>query len=245
MRRFVPWALVLVSASSASSDEVHLRGGGKLSGRILSATETGVVVEMPAGNITVPRAQVERVVEGRSALETYGERAASLAPDDREGWAELGRWASNAGLNTQSRAAWGQVLALDPADPEANEALGNVEVNGRWLAEEDAYRAQGYVKHLGEWMTPAERDELRRDQQQSGSEMARLEAEARARREAEAEAREAEERAREAEEEQQEGLPLWWGWGPGPVLWPGQPVTRPERPLERPRPRSGAPGDGL
>ena len=42
-------------------------------------------------------------------------------------------------------AAYKRVLALAPDDKEAREALGFVQVDGRWLTEEESYRARGFV----------------------------------------------------------------------------------------------------
>jgi hypothetical protein len=127
------------------------------------------------------------------------------------------------------------VLATAPDDPEANRALGQVSVGGRWMTEEESYRTRGYVELEDELMTPAERDVLLRERA-AEADRRQVASEARAR-EAEASAREAEARAAEAvaAEQPQDGIPLWWGWGPGPVGWPSPPVSRPSRPVARPR----------
>jgi hypothetical protein len=45
-------------------------------------------------------------------------------------------------------------------DAEANQATGRVLVDNRWVSEEEAYRAQGYVQFEGEWMVPDERQHI-------------------------------------------------------------------------------------
>jgi hypothetical protein len=140
MRRTLPFAFAVLSCTAASADEVYLKGGGRVSGRILQRTATSVEIDVGAGTIAVPASRVERIEEGQGALDVYYERAGALDPKDREGWAALGRWASDKGLTTQSREAYRRVLAADPADAEANQALGNVQVNGRWMTEEEALR---------------------------------------------------------------------------------------------------------
>jgi hypothetical protein len=233
--------LALLSCTAAAPDEVYLKGGGRVCGRIVQRTATSVEIDVGAGTVKVAANQVERIVEGRSALDVYYERAGALDTRDREGWAALARWASDQGLSAQSREAYHRVLAVDPTDPEANQALGNVQVNGQWMTEEAGNRARGYVQFEGEWMTPAERQAIESQRAAADSERARAQAEARAR-QAEAQAQEAEARAKAAEEAQQAeaegGLPLWWGWGPGPVIWPTPPPTppRPPRPPVPPRP---------
>ena len=135
IRRRAAIALVTagLAAATASSDEILLRSGGRVSGVIVERTRTAIVVETGPGRVTLSMSLVEKVVEGRSALEAYRERAEALEPGDVEGWAALARWAAERDLLTQSREAWQRVLAADPSHPEANAALGRVEVDGTWM----------------------------------------------------------------------------------------------------------------
>ena len=236
--------LALALGGVCTADEVFLRGGGRLTGVVVERTKDKVVVETGPGRVTLPMSRVERVVESRSALEAYRERAAALAPGDAQGWADLARWAADHDLLTQSREAWQKTLAADPSSPEANAALGRVEVDGVWMGREDAYRARGYVPFEGRWVTPAEHEALVREralEEQAARE--RREAELRVR-EAEARAREAEARALEAEAAAQpadEGIPLWWGWGWGGYLPPTGPWVPGPHPPHTPG-GSGRPG---
>lgn len=223
-------------AVAASADEVYLKSGGQLSGRIVSRTATEIAVDVGAGRITVPTSTVVRVEEGRSALDDFDDRAAKLAPGDVAGWLALGDWASARALGTQARQAYERALAAAPDSARANEALGRVHVGGRWLSEDEGYQAKGYVKFEGEWITPAEHSAILQERAADGErERARQAADARVA-EAEARAQEAEARAKEAEAQQAtEGIPLWGGWGAGPVLWPTQPVVPPlSRNISRP-----------
>ena len=238
--------LVLVPAM-AGADDVILKGGGRVSGRILSRTDKAVEVDVGAGTITVPMTSVVRIDQKRSPLDDYYERAAALRADDAAGWLALGKWASSEGLGSQARSAFENVVAADPANVEANQALGRVFMDGRWVTQEESYRARGFVQFEGEWMAPADRDAIvkQRDQQQQ-AETAQLEAERRTR-EAEARAAEAEARAREAEAAVpgNAGYPMYWDgyWGYGPSVWPTRPIVTPPRPAQpiarppaRPRP---------
>jgi hypothetical protein len=229
--------LAVLLPLAAGADEVFLESGGKLSGRIVSRTATTIEMDVGAGRIAVPVSSVERVEEGRSALQEYEERAGRIPAGDVDGWVALGEWASARGLGSQSREAYNRALSASPGDPRANAALGNVQVGGRWVSEEEGYRAQGFVEFDGEWMTPAERDAIQRERAADDQrDRQRREAEMRAR-EAEARAEEAEARAAEAEAEAEEagGIPLWYVWGGGPVYWPTEP--RVSRPVARPVPR--------
>jgi hypothetical protein len=232
--------------ATAVADEVYLKSGGQLSGRIVSRTATEVEVDVGAGRIKVPASSVVRIEEGRSALQEYEERAGSLAAGDVAGWVALAGWAEARGLGKQAEEAYHRVLAASPDDSRANQALGNVQMDGRWVSEDESYRARGYVKFEGEWITPAEHEAIVRERSADAErDRQRVAAEGRAR-DAEARAEEAEARAREAESQQVEGIPLWYGWAPGPASWPTGPiVTRPgappgavapPRPVPMPRP---------
>src|SRR5262249_11118588 len=157
---------------------------------------------------------------------------------DVEGWVALGQWASDKGLGAQAREAYHRALAAAPDDPRANAGLGNVQMGGRWVSEDESYQARGFVKFEGQWMTPAEHEAILRERAaEAAHDSARRQAEQSAR-EAEARAQEAEDRARKAEAEAaeaQQGLPLWYGWGAGPVSWPTGPIVVPPN-TTRPRP---------
>jgi hypothetical protein len=226
--------LVLVLAPAlAFADDVFLKGGGRITGRIVARSARTLDIDIGAGRVTLSMNSVERIEEGRSPLEQYDDRAAAMAPDDRDGWLRLARWASGEALGTQARRAYERVLEIDPANPEANQAFGRVELDGRWVTEEERYRARGYVQFEGEWLTPAERETILQHR------AAALEAE-RARLEAELRTREAEARALEAEARAREVYPVlvaptvgWWGgsgtrahvrrfdsfWGPPRDTW--------------------------
>jgi hypothetical protein len=233
----------------AGADDVILKGGGKISGRILSRTDKAVEVDVGAGTITVPMTSVVRIDQKRSALDDYYDRAGQLRADDVAGWLQLGKWASSQGLGTQARTAFENVIAVDPANAEANQALGRVLMDGRWMSQEESYRARGYVQFEGEWMTPADQAALVKQREaQLQAEQAQLDAERRAQA-AEARAAEAEARARAAETTVpgNAGYPMYWGppWGYGPTVWPTRPIVDPPRPAQpiarppaRPRPQN-------
>ena len=238
------WSVAgILLAPFAGADEVYLKGGGQLSGKIVSRTATTIEVDVGAGKIGVPASSVVRIEEGRSPLHEFEDRAGALAASDIDGWVALGDWARSRGLSTQAREAYHRALAASPLDPRANAALGNVQVDGRWVSEDEGYRAKGYVQYQGEWVTPAEQQARERERAaEAGADRARRESETRVR-EAEARAAEAEARAREAEAQQStdDGIPLWYAWGGGPVYWPTGPIVTPpvapSRPIARPLPR--------
>jgi Tfp pilus assembly protein PilF len=155
----------------------------------------------------------------------FDARASKLAPNDTAGWLKLAEWASQNGLPMNAHDAYEKALASAPDNAEARQALGYVQLNGKWLTEDEAYQAQGYVKYQGEWMTPAQ---AQVEQTNSEQDKARREAEHRAQdaeiaaQQADQRAEEAEKRAKKAEEDaQQYAAPVYWGgYGYGVTTWP-------------------------
>jgi hypothetical protein len=183
-----------------------------------------VTINIGDGVVGVPMVRVDRIVKGHSPLDEYDSRAKALAQDDIAGWKMLGRWASQQGLSAQAREAYQKVLLHAPEDPEARGALGFVLQDGRWMTEEESYKARGYVQHDGEWMT---RSEAQMAQASDDARQAQQDAERRANQAeadkilAEQRAAKAEERARDAENRDTWGQPVYWGgWGYGVTVWP-------------------------
>ena len=200
MRRAIV-VLTIALPVLGSADEVFLKGGGKMTGEVVSEDGQSVVLEVGPGRVTVPAARVLRIERSRSPLGTYRERAARLAADDVQGWLELAFWAQERDLDTQAQEAFEHVLRLDPGNASANGALGRVQMDGRWMSQDESYRARGYVSFEGEWMTPAEHEarlRVRAAERQAAA--AQREGELRVR-EAEARAQQAEAEARRAEAE--------------------------------------------
>lgn len=215
--------LLLLVPGLLVADVVYVKGGGSFSGRILEQTAEKVVIDFGDGTIGLQMDQVEKIEKGTSPLDEFDARAKKLGPQDVDGWRSLGLWASTKGLSAQSRAAYKRVLALAPDDREAREALGFVQVDGRWLTEEESYRARGFVKYDGEWMSPAEVQVARSD---AARDQARDEADKRAS-DAQFSAsmdrlqkQEDDKRARD-EADRMRNNPVYWGsFGYGVTSWP-------------------------
>jgi hypothetical protein len=222
---------VALAALPAFADEVHLKGGGRVTGEIIEQTEEQVTVDIGGGTLTVRASSVVSIERGISPMQEFRRRAAEVPAGSAEAWRELARWARGNALQSQAEEAYSQVLAILPDDEEANRALGRVQLDGRWVSEEEGYRARGYVEFEGEWMTPAEQRAILADRQ-TGEEAARRANEERVR---EIEAEQAAERA-SAEAESaafmhgdlpKYGDPVYWGWGAGPTTWPASPQQPP------------------
>ena len=218
--------LLVLAATPLLADEVHLKGGGRVTGEIVKETDAAVTVDIGAGNMTVQRSAVVRIDKSVSPLQKYRAQAAKLEPEDFEGWRELGRWAAGQGLTKQAREAFAKVKAMIPDDPEANHALGLVQLDGHWVTEKESFAARGFVQFEGEWMMPGERQAILEERQ------AIDEADRQAL-DAEIEAYQAEKAEQEAREDAErdiwrgplDNLSNDWGAGYGPLVWPEEPVV--------------------
>ena len=233
--RKTPFLLLLVP-TVLLADEVFLKGAGSISGQIVEQTDTMVTINIGGGTMGVPMANVDHIVKARCPLDDYDDRAKKLGAQDAGGWRALAQWATQQGLSAQATQAYQHLLTLVPNDPEAEEALGFVLLNGQWVTEEESYRARGYVQYDGEWMTTAEAqmhqqnaaaEQAREDAAQNArdAETAKMLADARA---ATAAEKAADEQQRAAEEASWSQPVYWGGWGYGVNTWPSTTVvTRP------------------
>ena len=65
---------------AAAADEVFLKSGGQLSGRVVKRTETTIEVDVGAGHITVPTSSVVRIQDGQSTRRPRAGRRRSRLP---------------------------------------------------------------------------------------------------------------------------------------------------------------------
>jgi len=228
-------ALLVVLAVPLAADEIHLKGGGRLTGEIVEQTAESITVDIGAGRMTVRMSTVVRIDKSASPLSEYRTRAAALGDQDVEGWRELARWASNQGLGTQAREAYQHVTAVVPDDAEANRGLGLVQQDGRWMTEEESFTARGFVKFEGDWMNPGEKQAILAERQAAAAAEAQELAALAQADQAAAQEREAQEAAEEDDfwddSLPELGEPVYWGgYGYTPTLWPVQPTQQPARP---------------
>ena len=126
-------------------------------------TRNAIVVETGPGRVTLSMALVEELVEGRSALEAYRERAEALEPGDVEGWAALARWAAERDMLTQSRETWQRVLgdrSLSPGGqrrPRAGRGGRHLDGPGRGLPRSRFRLVRGTLGHAARARGPGAR----------------------------------------------------------------------------------------
>ncbi len=239
-----------LQATTSTADVVHLNNGRSLEGVILEESAERVILQLPFGEIGMPRSSISRIERGQSTLREYLDRSQELKlrPGTAADWLELALWARGQRLDHSYREATLVAARLDPGLPALAPVMRDLgfeyEVNlGLWVPYEQYMLRRGYVRSGDRWLSPVEAAELRRDM-----EAARVARADRERRDQLARALEMLMLAQiaQAEEERQMrresrpvsyGIPLWGGYPvlvTPPVYHPGPPL----RPLPH-RPKDG------
>ncbi len=114
---------LMASPIVAIADEIKLKDGRVLDGRIISEDAATVTIELKFGPMTIERDRIEAITRGATDLEVYADRLGKLAPTDLEGHAELARWCEEQSLEREALKTWKLVLALDAEHEEAKEKV--------------------------------------------------------------------------------------------------------------------------
>ncbi|MFN6145900.1 MAG: hypothetical protein ACK5AL_06050 [Planctomycetota bacterium] len=112
---------------------------------------------------------------GQSAAQLKNELKTkeTAAKKDPQKLYEVGVWAKEKALAVDAKRLFEAVLKIKPDHPGANEALGNVLVEGKWLAAKEAdalrkkalaaeYTAKGFVEVAGVWVEKDKADDAKR-----------------------------------------------------------------------------------
>jgi hypothetical protein len=164
--------LLLASPLSAQdktdepADTLVLKGGRKLNAKVIAPeeqveingkTRTTVVLETPAGGkLKLERGKVVSDVKLTSdELAAYREFSASLSDTVADHWKAV-EWcreqpSGKLKLANQITFHLRRIVSLDENEEKAQRALGNENVNGRWVNEELFNRTRGYTREGGKW----------------------------------------------------------------------------------------------
>lgn len=158
------WPALLLAALlalPARADVIHYKDGRQVEGRIVARTASELTLETDFGTIKVALSKVARIEERATPREALAARRKALRDDDAEGLFLLALEARDAGLQPESLGLLREVVAAAPQHRLANELLGRVEVDGRWMdpAEVEAWvaslaaakEAEGLMWDGGAW----------------------------------------------------------------------------------------------
>jgi hypothetical protein len=170
--RRLRWLAILVLAFAspmAFGDEVVLRDGRRLEGKVLRRDKKELVLRTDFGELTFDVTEIVRVVYGKTRTEIFDERwkAAKTASH----FFDLGTWAAEVKLRSASKRAMRRAIELDAGHEAAHRFLGHVLYRGEWMSEKDRdrraaadadaeRRAKGLVPFGDRWVTPEDKTKL-------------------------------------------------------------------------------------
>ena len=141
------------------------RSGGTMSGEVVSESkEDGrsyIVIRTEAGSLYKfdKTKIVQRIEKPNSKDEVYRRQLLTIENTPEGHW-KMYNWCKEAGrskFRNEMRFHLKQIVQLDASDEDAWRRLGDVgepyiEVNGRWVPEEQHYVSRGYVRVKGRWV---------------------------------------------------------------------------------------------
>lgn len=141
---------------------INFKSGGLLAANILAKPQDGkrghVVFRTDSGSVLKldRRRVVSRLVETDNTDRHYRELLEKLSDDPDSHW-ELYKWCKSEGRRSRFKRQmdWHlrRIVELDPGDEKAWQLLGHVEINGRWVPEDQHLLSLGYVKSGGKWVS--------------------------------------------------------------------------------------------
>ena len=144
-------ALIGVFAGAAHADKVHLVEGAVIEGKV---TRQGnkVVIELESGKLTLPADAVERIEDGKSAVERFEQLEAEQSQRGVAGLMVLADFCRDHEMRAREQAMLEKVIEAQPEHAEARARLGYVKTEAGWMKREEQLRAQGFVKDDGEYI---------------------------------------------------------------------------------------------
>lgn len=153
--------LLLSATVDASGDQISIRGGGQIKGKVLSDAahpdRVSVITENGKVPLSFQKKQIVNVVREPSPLDDYVAKRKKVG-DSADAQYELGAWCEEHKLADLATLHFENALKKDPNHGQAHQKLGHVQSGDRWLTGDDVLQAQGLVKYKGKWVTPEERE---------------------------------------------------------------------------------------
>ena len=161
--------LVLVglalAPNSARADVLTTKDGRRMEGKVISETPSAVRFRTGAGEVEIPRAQIESLVTGKTKDEELSEKEKAAKTADE--MFQVARWAGEKSLKSQEKRLMKRVLELEAEHAGANQFFGRVLWKGDWLEvperdrrareeEEATMLARGLVRFQDRWVTSEE-----------------------------------------------------------------------------------------
>lgn len=153
---FALLTVVMLTASPAIAESFLLKNGGQIDGELVNPKRNAAdpyEVKTAAGmRVSLGRETVAKVVAVREAELEYERLLPKVLNTSASHW-EMAEWCREHGLRAQREQQLQLVISLEPDHEQAHLALGHSRLGGKWQKLEDYMKAQGYLKHEGQWRT--------------------------------------------------------------------------------------------
>jgi hypothetical protein len=151
-------ALFAALSTTAWADKVLYKDGrAPVEGTVLEKNADQVVLQTKFGQITIPMKDVLRIETGKTAAESFKEKWESVDKDNVEDLLALAEWCEESGLSRETKKIYRRVIEVDPNHETARRALGDVLVDGKWVAKKDL-EAQEKARKAAEKKEKADAD---------------------------------------------------------------------------------------
>ena len=146
-------------AASAVADDVHLKDGRVLRGKVTEEKTRYLVVDRDRKYV-IKKSEVVQLKRAESFMDTYERKLEALPEEDAEAIYEFGRWLDANDWKTRGQRAYEAVLDIDPDHRGARRALGYRLYEGEWVSPRELNIRKGLVEFEGRWYTKHDHAEL-------------------------------------------------------------------------------------
>jgi hypothetical protein len=168
----VPMLCAMWDWTPARADEIVLRGGGQVQGKVQPdpANKDRVQIWLLQGRkpLSFTRAQILEVIPKASPLDGYFDRVKKTDGTCAAQFG-LGTWCEENKLPDLAKLHYEAALLADKSFEPAHKKLGHVYHDGYWLNRDDLSAIQGLVKFKGKWISTEERAKRQAEEETSAS----------------------------------------------------------------------------
>jgi len=152
----IPLTALLVLIASAQADEVKLKDGRILSGKVVRQGKKVYVSDRDLKYVLKDSEIAENgITPSRSFMDEFEEKLAKLSDDDPEAIYEFGLWLEENEWATRATRCYERVIEIDADHRGARRKLGYKLFEGEWVSPDELKRKKGLVQWDvdGKWYT--------------------------------------------------------------------------------------------
>jgi len=163
------FAALLVLLALARADIYVMKDGRRIEGSLVKEEQGVLTVKTGIGELKLARADIREIIAKQTAAQEFEARWS--AAKSAEDFFQAGEFALSKKMKREASKAWNKAIEIDPDHLGARTALGFVRYKDAWLtpqqrderikAEEEAEMgARGLVRYQDRWVTPEDKLKL-------------------------------------------------------------------------------------